>query len=72
MADRPINHVMPVEDGYDHDLENCACGPTLHEADAEAKIGEEGRPGALMFTHNAMADSGRWRIVREVDEEVPA
>lgn len=67
MAERPITHILPVDDGYDHDLENCACGPTVQEVDGNAPIGREGRRGALTFTHRAMASSGKYRIVDEVD-----
>lgn len=67
MADRPITHILPVDDGYDHDLEDCACGPRVLEVDGNAPIGGEGRRGALTFTHHAMASSGKYRIVDEVD-----
>jgi hypothetical protein len=72
MPDRPIVHVIPVDDGYDHDIEDCLCGVTIHQVDGLAPVGTPGRPGALTFTHNKMAETSRWQIVEEIDEEAPS
>jgi hypothetical protein len=69
MAERPITHVMPVDDGYDHDLEDCLCTPDVRQCDGTALIGTEGRQGALTFVHHAMSSSGKWQILEEIDED---
>lgn len=68
MSDRPITHVMPVEDGYDHDLEDCLCEPDVRQCDGTAPIGTKGQAGALTFVHHALKSSGRWSILEEIDD----
>jgi hypothetical protein len=74
-AAREITHVIPV-DGFDHEMEDCICHPEIKEENAfAAQIGldeslgvkRKGK-GALIFSHNKLADARKYRFVEEYDE----
>lgn len=52
-------HVIPTDDGYDHDFEDCVCVPKV-SVTADGPI----------YMHNALVKSGRYQIV-DVVEEAP-
>lgn len=74
-AAREIQHVIPV-DGFDHELEDCICHPEIREESAfAAKIGLDESlgvnrrgSGALIFSHNKLAETSRYRFVDEEAE----
>jgi hypothetical protein len=74
-AAREIQHVIPV-DGFDHELEDCICHPEIKEEYAfVAKIGldeslgvKRRGSGALIFSHNKLADAHVYQFVDEVAE----
>lgn len=74
-AAREITHIIP-QDGFDHELEDCICHPEIREESAfAARIGldeslgvKRKGAGALMFSHNKLAEAHVYSFVNEEAE----
>jgi hypothetical protein len=74
-AERPITHVVPVGDGFEHEMWGCTCMPDIHENAAVmgssnlSEVGvNPGEPGELTFMHKKLGDTSRYEIFQEVTE----